>query len=69
MCTSEYDTTDNIEREYIRMVLLNDEIDIEHSQENLMYFFLSKRKEKEIVLYECFVKNYEMIREERKKLD
>ena len=60
---------DTIKYDYIKNVLLCDEIDIEHSQEILMYFLLSKNDIKELVLYNCFVEHYEIIEEIKQSID
>lgn len=58
-----------VKHNYIKNVLLCDEIDIEHSQEILMYFLLSKSNIKEIILCDCFVEYYEMMKEIKKNMD
>lgn len=58
-----------VKRNYIKNVLLCDEIDIEHSQEILMYFLLSQSNIKEIILCDCFVEYYEMMKEIKKNMD
>lgn len=54
---------------YIKSVLLCNEIDIEHSQEILMYFLLSKRNIEELILCDCFVEHYETIKELQQNID
>ena len=54
---------------YIKNVLLCNEIDIEHSQEILMYFLLSKRNIDELILCDCFVEHYEIITELKQSID
>lgn len=49
---------DKTMRNYIKSVLLCNEIDIEHSQEILMYFLLSKRNIDELILCDCFIEHY-----------
>lgn len=56
-------------RNYIKSVLLCNEIDIEHSQEILMYFLLSKRNIDELILCDCFVEHYEIIKELKQSID
>lgn len=58
-----------IKRNYIKSVLLCDEIDIEHSQEILMYFLLSKLNIDELILCDCFVEHYEIIKELKQSID
>lgn len=54
---------DEIEKEYIKEVILCDEININDSQEMLMYFFLSKKEKPDLILYDLFKKIYKNIRE------
>lgn len=54
---------------YIKSVLLCNEIDIEHSQEILMYFLLSKRNIEELILCDYFVNHYEAIKELQQNID
>ena len=49
--------------------MLCNEIDIEHSQEILMYFLLSKRNIDEVILCDCFVEHYEIIKELQQNID
>ena len=56
-------------RNYIKSVLLCNEIDIEHSQEILMYFLLSKRNIDELILCDCFIEHYEIIKELQQNID
>lgn len=58
-----------VKRNYIKSVLLCDAIDIEHSQEILMYFLLSKRNIDELILCDCFVEHYEIIKELQQNID
>lgn len=51
------------------IVLLCNEIDIEHSQEILMYFLLSKRNIDELILCDCFIEHYEIIKELQQNID
>ena len=60
---------DKAMRNYIKSVLLCNEIDIEHSQEILMYFLLSKRNIDELILCDCFVEHYEIIKELQQNID
>lgn len=54
---------------YIKSVLLCNEIDIEHSQEILMYFLLSKLNIDELILCDRFVNHYETIKELQQNID
>ena len=54
---------------YIKRVLLCDEIDIEHSQEILMYFLLSKCNMNEVILCDSFVEYYELMKEIKQNID
>ena len=58
-----------VKRNYIKSVLLCNEIDIEHSQEILMYFLLSKRNIDELILCDCFIEHYEIIKELQQNID
>ena len=58
-----------VKRNYIKSVLLCDAIDIEHSQEILMYFLLSKRNIDELILCDCFIEHYEIIKELQQNID
>jgi len=58
----------DVKYSYIENVLLCNEINIEHSQEILMYFLLSKFNIKNLILCDCFVKHYETIYELKQKI-
>ena len=58
-----------VKRNYIKSVLLCDAIDIDHSQEILMYFLLSKRNIDELILCDCFIEHYEIIKELQQNID
>lgn len=59
----------DIQRNYIKNVLVCDEINIENSQEILIYFLLSKCNIKELILCDCFVEYYEIIQELKQNIE
>lgn len=63
MKIEEISIANDVKRNYIRQVLLCDEIDIEHTQEILMYYLLSKNNTKGVILCDCFIEHYEMVKE------
>lgn len=70
LCTDLYNqNTDKVKYNYIKSVLLCDKIDIDCSQELLMYFLLSKGSTKEIALCDCFIEHYEIIRELKQSIN
>lgn len=58
-----------IAREYIKSIILHNEVDIDNIAEILMYFLLSKKNIRELILYNQFVDFYELIKEIKKELE
>lgn len=55
--------------EYIKNIILYNEIDIDSIKEILMYFLLSKKNLKELILYNHFTEFYELIKNIKKELE
>ncbi len=60
---------DFIAREYIKNIILYNEIDIDEIDGILKYFLLSKRKEKELIILDTFSSFYVLIEEVKKELE
>lgn len=59
---------DKTEHEYIKEILLYNNINISLCGAILAYFLIAKQGTKELLLYDCWVKKYNLISEEQKKI-